>query len=125
METFFYEFTKLSFDNLNRQIRLADNKAKFLLSLDLAVISGLSAFALKFFPELSSHKEFNLIVVLFSIAIIFLLISFCYTILIITPRSTPKNNPSKLLYWDKFQNKALIIFKIATGVQATKRRCAN
>ncbi len=99
MDLNFFEFTKLSFDNLNRHIRLADNKAKFLLSLDLAVISGLSAFAFKFFPLISKSQNFLCITIIFSIAIISLMSSLFYTVLIITPKNNPKNNPSKMLYW--------------------------
>lgn len=99
MQQFFYEFTKLSFDNLNRQIRLADNKAKFLLSLNLAVISGISAFAFKFLPQMESTNLYSTIVTLFSVAGFFLMLSFFFTIFIITPKLNPKNNPSKLLYW--------------------------
>lgn len=102
MQTFFYEFTKLSFENLNRQIRLAENKAKFLLSLDLAVISGISALAYNNSDILqvnSGTSKESLIFFLFILSIIFLSISCFFTVLIIIPKLTPSNNPSKLLYW--------------------------
>ena len=102
MQQFFYEFTKLSFDNLNRQIRLADNKAKFLLSLNLAVISGLSAIMYNNFDKFKT-VDFNSLagagLSLVLLSMLFLFISFCFTILIIIPKLSPRNNPSKLLYW--------------------------
>jgi hypothetical protein len=102
MQQFFYEFTKLSFENLNRHIRLAENKAKFLLSLDLAVISGMSALAYNNSTALhikSLYSAESLVLSLFTLSLLLLFISCFYTVLIIIPKSSPKNNPSKLLYW--------------------------
>jgi hypothetical protein len=102
VQPFFFEFTKLSFENLNRQIRLAENKAKFLLSLNLAVISGISALAYNNSNSLkveSFYSKEMLIMSLFVISIILLFTSCFFTVLIIIPKSSPQNNPSKLLYW--------------------------
>lgn len=102
MQQFFYEFTKLSFENLNRHIRLAENKAKFLLSLDLAVISGISALAYNNSSELHVHSFYSIQMLVFSLFVLSLLLLFIscfYTVLIIVPKSSPQNNPSKLLYW--------------------------
>ncbi|MDD9898954.1 MAG: DUF5706 domain-containing protein [Candidatus Melainabacteria bacterium] len=94
-----FEFTKLSFENLNRHIRLADNKAKFILSLDLAVISGLIALAFKA-QALNLHSASGIFLVL---AFVFIFFSFVSTVFIIRPVISYKCKTSELLYWQNIE----------------------
>lgn len=107
MNTTLFEFTKLSFENLNRHIRLADTKAKFILSLDLAIISGLIALAFK-----AEAIDFNSRAgVMLIAAFVFIFFSFVSTIFIIRPRISYKCKTSELLYWrnvEKIQRSDLI-----------------
>ncbi|MDA0772389.1 MAG: DUF5706 domain-containing protein [Cyanobacteria bacterium] len=90
-----FEFTKLSFENLNRHIRLADNKAKFILSLDLAVISGLITLVF----QIKSFEFSSLPGILMSVAFIFIFFSFVNTVFIISPIVVYKCATSEMLYW--------------------------
>lgn len=108
MDQFKFEFTKLSFENLNRHIRLADIKAKFILTVDLAVISAILAAVFKLAPQEVHVKEilyFSAFLLL--VAMAFLFLSFINTVMIISPILSKKNNPSKLLYWEQIDKLSL------------------
>ena len=109
MDTALFEFTKLSFENLNRHIRLADNKAKFILSLDLAIISGISAIAYDYFsnePNIFSNES-KIVILFLSINTLLVLYSLFNTVFIINPRLSKSNNPSAMLYWDRITDISL------------------
>lgn len=94
-----FEFTKLSFENLNRHIRMADNKAKFILSLDLAVISGLITLVFQI-------KDFDFMSVpgaLLALSFVCIFFSFVSTIFIISPIVAYKCATSEMLYWSNIE----------------------
>ncbi|NQY80885.1 MAG: hypothetical protein HRT47_11280 [Candidatus Caenarcaniphilales bacterium] len=103
MDSALFEFTKLSFENLNRHIRLADNKAKFILSLDLAIISGISAIAYDYFSNETNifSLECKFVMALLAVNTVLILYSLFNTVSIINPRLSKANNPSAMLYWDR------------------------
>lgn len=94
-----FEFTKLSFENLNRHIRMADNKAKFILSLDLAVISGLITLVF----QIKTFEFMSLPGILLASAFVFIFLSFVSTIFIISPIVTYKCSTSEILYWQNIE----------------------